>query len=247
MIINVLASGSKGNSTYIESKDTKILVDIGMSCNYIENNLKELNINPRDLDGILLTHLHNDHICGLKVFCKKYNTKIYLSSKMVDSIKDIVNIKNVNYISKEMCIKDINIEVIKTSHDTESYGYIFDDNLVYVTDTGYINVKYFDMLKNKKAYIIESNHDIETLINGEYPYVLKQRILSDRGHLSNKDCSYYLSQLTGDNTKYVVLAHLSENNNTKEKALEEYRCKNDNKNIKVIVATQNERIKSIII
>lgn len=245
MKICVLASGSKGNCTYIESKDTKILVDIGMSCNYIENNLKEMNINPRDIDGILLTHLHNDHICGLKIFCKKYNTKVYISSKMLDGLKDLINIENVNYISKEMSIKDINIKVIKTSHDTESYGYILDDNAVYITDTGYINIKYFDMLKNKKLYIMESNHDIETLINGNYPYILKQRILSDKGHLSNKDCSYYLSQLVGNNTEYVILAHLSENNNTREKALEEYKYKNKDKNIKVIVATQNERTKSI--
>lgn len=245
MKICVLASGSKGNCTYIESKNTKILVDAGMSCNYIENNLKDIGVNPRDIDGIILTHLHNDHICGLKVFCKKYNTKVYVSFKMLDNLKNVVDVKNVDYISKEMYIKDIDVRTIKTSHDTESYGYIFDNNVVYITDTGYINMKYFEILKNKKVYIMESNHDIEMLINGDYPYILKKRILSDKGHLSNKDCSYYLSQLIGDNTKYVVLAHLSENNNTKEKALEEYNCKNSNNNIKLMVASQNKRTKII--
>lgn len=245
MIISVLASGSKGNCTYVEYKNTKILIDIGMSCNYVENNLREMDINPKDIDGVLITHLHNDHICGLKNFCKKFNTNIYISSKMEDDIKNLVQAPNISYVSKEMIINDIEIKVIKTSHDIESYGYIINNKLVYITDTGYLNIKYFDMLKNKDMYIIESNHDIETLINGEYPYMLKQRILSDKGHLSNKDCSYYLSQLIGDNTKYVVLAHLSEANNTKEKALEEYYCKNKDNNIKVIVATQNERTKRI--
>ncbi len=245
MIISVLASGSKGNCTYVEYKDTKILIDIGMSCNYVENNLREIDVNPRDLDAILITHLHNDHIFGLKNFCKKFNTKVYISLKMEENVKALIEQSNIVYITKEMNVKDINIKVIKTSHDIESYGYILNDKLAYITDTGYINIKYFEMLKNKEMYIIESNHDIETLINGEYPYVLKQRILSDKGHLSNKDCSYYLSQLTGDKTRYVVLAHLSEANNTIEMALDEYFDKNKNKDIKVMVATQNERTKKI--
>ena len=138
-----------------------------------------------------------------------------------------------------MAIKNINIKVFRTSHDVESYGYIVQDSLVYITDTGYINNKYFDMLSNKKIYIMESNHDIEMLETGPYPYHLKQRIWSDKGHLSNEMSSEYLSKFIGDNTKVVVLAHLSEVNNTEEKAIEEFRNKNK-KDIKVLLGKPKE-------
>ena len=140
-----------------------------------------------------------------------------------------------------MTIKDINVKVIRTSHDIESYGYIIDDEVVYITDTGYINSKYFDMLKNKKIYIMESNHDIEMLEEGPYPYHLKQRIWSSKGHLSNKASADYLSNLVGDNTKYVVLAHLSETNNLEELALNEFKSKKNNLIVEnVIVAKPKE-------
>ena len=104
-------------------------------------------------------------------------------------------------------------------------GYIFEEDghsLVYITDTGYINAKNHQKLSNKNMYILESNHDIDMLMNNpKYPYHLKQRILGDKGHLSNKDCSYYLSKFISENTKCIILAHLSEHNNTPSLALEE--------------------------
>ena len=96
-----------------------------------------------------------------------------------------------------------------------------DNELVYITDTGYINKKILDIIHNKNTYIIESNHDTELLRKGPYPFYLKQRILSDTGHLSNKDCCKYLKDLVGKDTKNIVLAHISENNNTKEIVLDE--------------------------
>ena len=111
--------------------------------------------------------------------------------------------------------------------------------MVYITDTGYINVKYNDYLYNKNAYIIESNHDVEMLMNSSRPYFLKMRILGDEGHISNKDCSYYLKQFVGNETKNIVLAHLSENNNTQELALEE--ISKNNFKCDINIALQNER------
>ncbi|MBQ6282907.1 MAG: MBL fold metallo-hydrolase [Bacilli bacterium] len=235
MKVKVLASGSKGNVTYIEDNDTRILIDIGMRCCYVEEKLKEMDVDPKDIDAILLTHIHKDHTLGLHTFARKYNVVAYMTPKMQKEL----DTDNVKYITKEMTIKGINIKVFRTSHDVESYGYIVQDSLVYITDTGYINNKYFDMLSNKKIYIMESNHDIEMLEEGPYPYHLKQRIWSDKGHLSNEMSSEYLSKFIGDNTKVVVLAHLSEVNNTEEKALEEFKNKNK-KDIKVVIGKPKE-------
>lgn len=237
MKVKVLASGSKGNVTFIEENNTRILIDMGMTCNYIESKLKEMDVNPRSIDAILITHTHTDHILGLAKFTKKYNTPTYISNK----IEEHIDSPNKIYITKEMNIKDINIKVIKTSHDVPSYGYIIHDELVYITDTGYINEKYFEMLKNKKIYIMESNHDIERLMDGPYPYYLKQRILSDKGHLSNEMASEYLSKLIGKDTKYVILAHLSETNNLPDIALKEYNKRNKKSSIKkAIIALPKE-------
>lgn len=219
----VLASGSKGNCTYIEYNNTKILIDLGTTSLYTEKKLKDIDVDPTDIKAILITHTHVDHINGLKVFIKKYNPKIYLSEIMHKELKKDITLTNYEYIDGDFTIDDLKINVIKTSHDTEdSNGYIVessDSSIVYITDTGYINQKNYKKLINKNVYIFESNHDVEMLMNGRYPYNIKQRILGDKGHLSNKDAGYYLSKLIGDNTKQVILAHLSHDNNTDDIAL----------------------------
>ena len=223
MKVSVLASGSKGNSSYIETKETKILVDLGMTTLYIEKKLANLDISPEEIDAIILTHTHVDHISGLKVFTKKYNTKVYLTEKMLKDINEIFELKNYEIINDDFKIKDLEIEIIKTSHDaSDSNGYIFKNNnktISYITDTGYINRKYKEKLSNKNLYIMESNHDIKMLQDGKYPYHLKQRVLSDKGHLSNEMCSKYLKEYIGENTKKIILIHLSHENNTEEIAL----------------------------
>lgn len=249
MKLSVLASGSKGNSCFVEAKDNCYLIDLGTTSLYIEKQLKTLGKSGKDISGIFLTHSHTDHVNGLQVFIKKYNPIIYLTKKIYQELIPSMSLPNVIFIENEVILNDVVITVIPTSHDTDdSVGYVFEaDNrsFVYITDTGYINVKTHKKLINKNVYVLESNHDVEMLMNNpHYPYAIKQRILGDKGHLSNEDSAYYLTKFIGDNTKTIILAHLSEQNNTEEIALETLNntFKEYDKHCDVIlVATQKER------
>ena len=245
MRVKVLSSGSKGNTTYIECGNTKILIDLGNSCKYVRNKLKDIGIDGNDIDAILMTHTHSDHIKGLKVFLNKFNPLIYVTREMLEDLDYLSHYYIIT--NKNFSIGDIDVQVIKTSHDAPgSVGYIIsgnDKSIVYITDTGYINNKYFDVLKNKEVYIMESNHDIEMLNNGPYPFRLRQRILGDKGHLSNYDSSKYISSFIGNKTKCIILAHLSEENNTNELAYNTLvdRLNNNNQEIdKILIAEQDK-------
>lgn len=245
MRIKVLSSGSKGNTTYVECANTRILIDIGNSCRYVVDKLKELEINGDDIDAILITHTHSDHIKGLKVFLKKFNCKVYITKEMLDYVDYV---KDYHIIDRDVfVIGSISVNVIKTSHDAVgSVGYVVNGDhksIVYITDTGYINNKYFELLSNRDLYVMEFNHDIEMLNNGSYPFKIRQRILGDKGHLSNYDASKYISKFIGSKTKCVVLAHLSEENNTRELAyntLKDRLNENDQRIEKIIIAKQDE-------
>lgn len=241
MKVIVLASGSKGNVTYVEHENTKILIDAGMNLTYIKDNLKKYNISLKEIDAILITHTHNDHICGLQTILKKYNPKIYITEKM----KCDLNLECCEIFSEETNIKNLVIDIIKTSHDKPSVGFIINKDLVYITDTGYLKESYYEKLQNKKMYIFESNHDLEMLNNGDYPYYLKQRIWSDKGHLSNKVASEHLKNLVGKNTEYIVLAHLSEKNNDPIIACETLKNCLGETQINICVAKQYEPLEPI--
>ena len=248
MLVSVLASGSKGNSTLIKTDKLNILIDAGMNLKYLNEQLSKLDMTMDDINYLFLTHTHNDHVGALKSIIKKNTPILCMGAKMFADLEYLDNYDDILILVDSMDLEDVHIDIIRTSHDaSESLGYIFtsgESSLVYITDTGYINSKYFNKLRNKKMYIMESNHDVEMLMHGKYPAWLKQRVLGDKGHLSNQSSSFYLSKLIGDNTNYVVLAHLSHENNTEEIAvntlretLNDYEIEFDN----IFVAKQNEK------
>ncbi len=247
MKICILASGSEGNSTFISSNHHKILIDIGKNVKYITEKLKEIDETPENIEAIIISHTHNDHIASLERFVKKYHPKVYLTQKMFFDLKNLEAYENIILYEDTIYFDNLKITTIKTSHDvTDSRNFLIEDenfSLVSITDTGYLNRKYFELLKNKNYYLLESNHDIEMLMNGPYPKWLKTRVLGTSGHLSNKDAGFYLTKLIGEQTKKIVLMHLSKENNTEEKALatindtfKEYQIYFQN----VICAKQNE-------
>lgn len=249
MLVSVLASGSGGNSTYVETDDVKLLIDAGMNTKYINESLNKLGVDLNDIDYIFMTHAHKDHTGALSVMLKKYKPSIVVSDGIYQELEVIHGYDNVVITDDVVKCGNTTIDNFKTSHDAlGSRGYIINDNntsLVYMTDTGYLNQKYFKKLYNKTIYIMEANHDVEMLINGSYPKWLKSRILSDEGHLSNNASGFYLSKLIGPDTKKVILAHLSHENNTPERALhtvlktlKEYDIEFDN----IDIAKQNDMV-----
>ena len=227
MKICVLSSGSKGNCTYVETSSHKYLFDLGRNYNYIEEKLSEIGTNPKDIDYIVISHSHSDHISGIESFIKKHKPIICVTREILKHIPCIKYYDNL-YIYDEDSIKLDEDEIFSfnVSHDSnDAKNFIISSNnlkVAYVTDTGYLNQKYFKMLSNLDCYLFESNHDVEMLNNGPYPKWLKKRVISDIGHLSNISSSVYLSKLIGNNTKKIILTHLSETNNTPEKALETF-------------------------
>ncbi len=224
MRIKIISSGSKANCTLISCGSTNLLIDAGPTSSFIISELEKENISPKDITGIIITHTHSDHIKGLKVLVKNSNTSVYITEELLPEIIKIVPPGNIKLIDKAFTLNDIKIELLKMSHDVPCHGILLTYNekeLVYITDTGYVNKKYIPKLVNKDFYIIETNYNEKMLMEGPYPYTLKQRIIGDSGHMSNKYAGTLLAKCVGPKTKYVYLAHISEHNNEKELALKE--------------------------
>ncbi|MEI7667973.1 MAG: MBL fold metallo-hydrolase [Erysipelotrichaceae bacterium] len=215
MKYSVLASGSLGNATLIETNQTKILIDCGTTKKYLTQSLHNCGVKYSDIDAVFITHEHIDHIRQLSLF---KNHQVYAPHPM-NSAPDIITLQ----VHQTIMIKDLSILAIPLSHDsTLTYGYIISqgsENLVYITDTGYLKQSELDRIKDADFYIFESNHDVERLMQTNRPHLTKRRILSDEGHLSNIDSSYYLSMIVNANTKDIILAHLSLEANTERLAL----------------------------
>ena len=206
-----LASGSSGNCFLVDNGNYKILIDVGITYAQIKQKLESLGYDIDNIDFILITHTHNDHIKSLNSFSMK---KVYSAVK----VPGLINCVSYN---EEISLGNYKINSFPLSHDVECCGYkILSDNesLVYLTDTGYVNYKVMPHLKNATYYIFESNHDINMLMNSKRPSFLKTRILSDVGHLSNEDASEILVNSIGEKTEEIYLAHISRDCNTKELA-----------------------------
>ena len=212
----IFESGSKGNSTLIVSNGRSIMIDNGLSIKKTKEKLKEAGKTIEDVEALLLTHNHTDHIAGINAFSDEiiYATK-FTYKKTLDDHQLVP--------FKEYDIAGFKITCIPTSHDAQgSCGFIIRDDketLVYITDTGYIYERVVDMIMDAKYYIMESNHNVRMLMATNRTQHLKNRIMGDYGHLSNIDSANYLCDVIGHNTKEIILAHLSEEANTPEQAM----------------------------
>lgn len=224
MNIHPLYSSSSGNVFHIETPESNILIDAGVSYKAIKDGLASINKDISDISAILVTHEHADHINGLPMLCKKNNIPLYACGKTASYLQELLKEKNiqndifeVNY-NKPFKINDMEITPFETSHDAiMPCGYRINNNgsiLTYSTDLGFVSDEVFENLKNSDYIILEANYDESMLDFGKYPYYLKRRIKSNLGHLSNVDCANTIVRLNKENTNSkFLLAHLSENNN----------------------------------
>ena len=223
------ASGSSGNCIYVGTDTTHVLVDVGISRKRTEEGLKSLGICPGELDAIFVTHEHSDHISGLGVFSRKYNVPIYATTRTVDAIKGARSLGEIDgelfqtvKADESFTIKDMTVNPMRISHDAaDPVAYRLDcgdKSAAVVTDLGIYDDYIVDKIQNLDVLLLEANHDIHMLEVGAYPYPLKQRILGEKGHLSNELSGKLLCQVLGDQTKAVFLGHLSKENNYEELA-----------------------------
>ncbi len=234
MRICSIASGSSGNCIYVGSDATHLLVDVGISGKRTEAGLKELGLTMRDIDGILITHEHADHIAGLGVLGRKYEIPVYATRGTIEAIKRNSSVGKIPddvfcpiQADEKIMIKDLSCNPMRISHDAAepvayriSYGR---KKVGIVTDLGNYNDYTVESLKGMDALLLEANHDVNMLQVGPYPYYLKQRILGDRGHLSNERAGQLLCDLLHENLQAVILGHLSKENNLPELAYEAVR------------------------
>ena len=222
--IRNLASGSSGNSTLVRSEETAILIDAGLSALQIRKRVEDSGLEIGDIDAILISHEHGDHIKGIDVLSRRYGLKVYANEGTWLGIREKLgkDIENAEILDYEMAFGDIRVESFPVPHDAnDPVGFRIEhdgNNATVVTDMGHSTSYLLNALRDSAIIIIESNHDVEMLENGSYPYYLKQRILGPEGHLSNEDCGKVLKQSITDDTVAVMLAHLSEKNNTPELA-----------------------------
>lgn len=229
-----IASGSSGNCIYVGSEATHLLIDVGISGKRTEAGLQDLGLKAGELDGILITHEHADHISGLGVLCRKYHVPIFATRGTIRALKACGSLGKLDEdlyhevrADEKLIIKDLTVNPMRISHDAAdpvAYRIGYGNQKVGVcTDLGVYNDYTVECLKGMDALLIEANHDVNMLQVGPYPYYLKQRILGERGHLSNENSGRLLSRILHDKLKTIVLGHLSKENNLPELAYEAVR------------------------
>lgn len=234
MKIVPIASGSKGNCIYIENENLRLIVDAGISRKRIEDGLESLNVNANELDGILVTHEHSDHISGLGVLTRKYNIPIYSTGETLNCIKNTASLGDLDTDlfmeitpNKIFTLKGTDILPFSISHDAaRPVAYRFNGenkSAAIATDMGFYDDYIVGNLEELDAILIESNHDVNMLQIGPYPYYLKQRIWGNKGHLSNESCGSLVNRIISSKLKYIILGHLSKENNLPEIAFETVR------------------------
>lgn len=226
-----IASGSSGNCTYIGSENTHLLIDAGISAKRIVTGLNELGLKPEELSGIMITHEHSDHIQGLGVLSRKYGIPIYGTKGTTQGILEATSLGKFDAgllheveCDREIILGDIMVRPFRISHDAkEPCGYVAcsgQKRVAVATDIGIYDDYTIMNLQRLDALILEANHDVKMLQVGTYPYYLKQRILGDKGHLSNENSGRLLNRILHDDFKAVLLGHLSKENNYERLAYE---------------------------
>lgn len=237
-----LSSGSSGNCQYIETENTKILIDAGFSGKRIEDLLASIDVCPSTLDGIFVTHEHADHIKGVGVLSRRYDLPLFANRRTWQAMESKIGKikeKNIQFFNSEELIemKDLLINPIKIFHDAgEPVGYVLynkNKKISIVTDTGFIDDNIKDKIKNSNLYLMESNHDVNMLENGKYPWFLKERISSKKGHLSNDDAAGILNDIIMGKEEVILLGHLSKDNNKPELAYRTVESKLNYSGIKI--------------
>jgi len=255
---SVLASGSKGNSILIRTESTKILLDAGLSGKKITNFIQSLELDENKLDAVVISHEHSDHIRGAGIICRKFNIPLYITKATYETCMNRLGKLNagVKHFSNgsQFTIGNIEIRAFQSSHDVvDGSNFTFQKNgdktrkLAVATDLGFSSHLMITQLKNSTSIILESNHDVNMLINGAYPPHLKQRIKSKQGHLSNEQAVDVIKRIYHPGLNSIILAHLSEENNLPakaEKLMRQYLNEKDN-NIELIIASQFESTKLI--
>ncbi|MBP5276427.1 MAG: MBL fold metallo-hydrolase [Lachnospiraceae bacterium] len=231
MRIASIASSSTGNCIYVGNNNTHILIDAGVSARNIEDGLHKLDVSLDDIDAILVTHEHSDHIKGLGVLERKRTIPIYSANETIEYIKGVKSLGDYDFDCfnplndlSSFRINDMIITPHKIYHDAVNpYCYSFESDGkrgAVVTDLGHFEDELIDGLGKLDVIFAEANHDVRMLQLGPYSYQLKQRILSDIGHLSNESCGKFISKLLNDDIKSLMLCHLSDHNNMPELAYE---------------------------
>ncbi|MEJ2096251.1 MAG: MBL fold metallo-hydrolase [Deltaproteobacteria bacterium] len=244
--ICLLASGSKGNAIFLSDGRTSVLVDAGLSGIEIQRRFAERRFDPAGLDAIIVSHEHADQVQGVGVLSRRFDLPVYLTPKTDAGARSITGaLKQTRFFEcgQRFCINSMTIHPFSTSHDAQDpAGFTIESNGLKIgiaTDLGIATAMVKEHLKCCHLLVLEANHDPEMLIKGPYPWPLKQRIQSRLGHLSNGDSRKLLSILKHDDLQHVVLAHLSETNNTPHKALNEIGPALANSRAQLHVATQH--------
>jgi len=220
MKVCVLGSGSKGNATLVYTDDSALLIDAGFSTKVIEERLSQIDFNPADLDGLLLSHEHSDHIRGVDVLARRYQIPIYATSGTLRKIRGKIRESSLfNAVSSEVdfSIGDIKISPFEIPHDSvDPLGFLLESNgriAVSLTDIGFVTTMVVEKICKANLAVVESNHELDKLYAGPYPLELKKRIAGRGGHLSNDQCMELLEHTGGNGLSSVIFAHLSEENN----------------------------------
>jgi phosphoribosyl 1,2-cyclic phosphodiesterase len=224
MELSIIASGSNGNCYLLESDGASVLFDAGKSFSETAGRMAALGKGIEEVDGIVLSHAHRDHYQGIGPIARRLRIPVYVREEVYAACRQRLGPVDVRHFDAGFRIKDLEIDPVETSHDITSCGFVVGRFGIF-TDTGCVTPQMKDIISDLDFLLLESNYDEEMLMNGPYPRHLKERIVSERGHLSNDDASDFISR-HGRHLSLVFLAHLSEKNNSAEKVRETFESTN---------------------